>query len=160
MKRPWLALGLVIRVVVVLSVHVGGSAGTSVQEDLSGLSWLARSVARRDGPREHWTKAAGGMMLGVSRTVVGDKVVGFEFLRIEVRAEGVYYVAQPNGRAGTDFKLTKLEGESAMFETPEHDHPKIIRYQKGEDGSLTAQIEGDEGVQAFRFRPLAAITAP
>ena len=96
------------------------------------------------------------MMLGVSRTVVGDKAVGFEFLRVEARPEGVYYVAQPNGRAGTEFKLTKLEGESAVFENPEHDHPKIIRYRKNEDGSLTARIEGDEGVQAFVFRPIRA----
>ena len=150
MKGPWLALGIV-------SLILCGRAGA--QEDLAELSWLAggwRGEMGRAVIEERWTKAAGGMMLGVSRTVVGDKAVGFEFLRIEVRAEGVYYVAQPNGRAGTDFKLTKLERVSAVFENPEHDHPKIIRYRLGEDGSLTARIEGDEGVQTFAFRPIRA----
>ncbi len=154
MKGPRLTLGLVS-----FSLILSLSARAGAQEDLAGLSWLAGGWRGEMGQaviEEHWTKAAGGVMLGVSRTVVGDKAVGFEFLRIEVRADGIYYVAQPNGRAGTDFKLTKLEGESAVFENPEHDHPKIIRYRKGEDGSLTARIEGDEGVQAFAFRPIKA----
>ena len=150
MKRSLLTLG-VVGLTLILCARAGA------QEDLAGLSWLAggwRGEMGRAVIEEHWTKAAGGMMLGVSRTVVGDKAVGFEFLRVEARPEGVYYVAQPNGRAGTEFKLTELEGESAVFENPEHDHPKIIRYRKNEDGSLTARIEGDEGVQAFAFRPI------
>ena len=146
MKRPWLTLGLVI-----LSVSASDSARAGAQEDLGGLSWLAggwRGEMGRAVIEEHWTKAAGGMMLGVSRTVVGDKAVGFEFLRIEVRADGVYYVAQPNGRAGTDFKLTKLEGESAVFENPEHDFPKRIIYSREGTHSLAARVEGDGGKAA------------
>lgn len=68
----------------------------------------------------------------------------------------IYYVAHPNARPGTDFKLTRTDGHSAVFENPQHDHPKIIRYPKNPDGSLTARIEGDEKgkhvVQEFHFR--------
>ena len=48
MKGPWLALGLVI-----LSVSASDSARAGAQEDLAGLSWLDRRMARRDGPSRH-----------------------------------------------------------------------------------------------------------
>jgi Domain of unknown function (DUF6265) len=100
---------------------------------------------------ERWTDAAGGVMLGVSRTLVSGKMVAFEFLRIEARADGVFYVAQPGGRPPTDFKLTKVSAGEAVFENPQHDHPKVIRYRSA-DGALIAEVEGDEGKQEFRFR--------
>ena len=40
-------------------------------------------------------------------------------------------------------------------ENPRHDHPKIIRYRL-DDGSLVAEVEGDEGRQVFRFRDSTA----
>ena len=101
---------------------------------------------------ERWTEEAGGLMLGVSRTLKGDRAVGFEFLRVEFRKDGVFYVAQPGGKPKTEFKLTASGGGSATFENPQHDHPKVIRYSLTEDGSLKAELEGSEGKQAFVFR--------
>ncbi len=103
---------------------------------------------------ERWTEEAGGLMLGVSRTVKGDKAIGFEFLRIEFRADGIFYVAQPGGRPKTEFKLTASDGKSATFENPAHDHPKMIRYTRTEDGSLKADLDGAEGKQSFVFKPV------
>jgi hypothetical protein len=79
----------------------------------------------------------------VSRTVAGDKTVFFEYLRIETRPDGVYYVAHPKARPGTDFRLISVKGQVATFENPAHDFPKRIIYRRNEDGSLTARIEGD-----------------
>lgn len=92
---------------------------------------------------EQWMTPAGGTMLGVGRVVAGPKMVQFEFLRIEERADGVYYVAQPYGRPPTDFKLTRHEPNLAVFENPQHDHPKIITYRLTADGTLEATIEGE-----------------
>ena len=39
----------------------------------------------------------GGLLLGVSQTVMGGKSQGYEYLRIESRPDGVYYVALPSG---------------------------------------------------------------
>jgi Domain of unknown function (DUF6265) len=103
---------------------------------------------------ERWTEEAGGLMLGISRTVKGDKAIGFEFLRIEFRADGVFYVAQPGGRPKTEFKLTASDGKSATFENPAHDHPKMIRYTRTDDGSLRADLDGAEGKQSFVFKPV------
>jgi hypothetical protein len=93
-------------------------------------------------------------MLGVSRTIKGDRAVAFEFLRIEFRQDGVFYVAQPGGRPKTEFRLTASDGKSATFENPAHDHPKLIRYSLGAEGTLKAELDGAEGRQSFVFKPV------
>jgi hypothetical protein len=91
-------------------------------------------------------------MLGMSRTVAGDKTIEFEYLRIEQRADGIYYVAHPKARCpGTDFKLTRASATEAVFENPQHDFPKRIIYRKTGDNSLSASIDGGEGTRAITF---------
>jgi hypothetical protein len=91
-------------------------------------------------------------MMGMSRTVAGDMTVEFEYLRIEQRGDGLYYVAHPKARCpGTDFKLTRASATEAVFENPQHDFPKRIIYRKGADDSLTASIDGGEGSKAMTF---------
>ncbi len=98
-------------------------------------------------------------MLAVSRTVAGGRTVAFEFLRIEARSDGVVYLAQPLGRPAVEFKLTQRSANRAVFENPQHDQPKIIRYSIEPDGSLLAEIEGDEQGRhkkmEFRFHPIS-----
>jgi len=122
---------------------------------MSDLSWIAGAWQTAPGGRrqieEHWTAVAGGSMMGVSRTIAGDKTVEFEYLRIEQRADGIYYVAHPKARCpGTDFKLTRASATEAVFENPQHDFPKRIIYRKTDVG-LTASIDAGEGNQAMSF---------
>jgi hypothetical protein len=117
---------------------------------LADISWISGDWQTAPGGRaqieEHWTTAAGGTMMGMSRTVAGEKTVEFEYLRIEQRADGIYYVAHPKARCpGTDFKLTKASATEAVFENPQHDFPKRVIYRKTADDSLTASIDGGEG---------------
>lgn len=123
---------------------------------IADLSWIAGDWQTAPGGRaqieEHWTSVAGGSMMGMSRTVAGEKTVEFEYLRIEQRADGVYYVAHPKARCpGTNFKLTKASTTEAVFENPQHDFPKRIIYRKTADDSLTASIDGGEGTKAMTF---------
>ena len=91
-------------------------------------------------------------MLGMGRTVAGEKMVEFEYLRIEQRADGIYYVAHPKARCpGTDFKLTRASATEAVFENPQHDFPKRITDRKTGDDSLTATVDGGEGTKAQSF---------
>lgn len=127
---------------------------------VAGLSWMAGSWEGTTGKasiEEHWTPVAGGTLFGVSRTIVEGKTVAFEFLRIEARADGLYYVAQPGGRPPTDFKLIKVEGQSVVFENLAHDFPQRILYRKNADGTLDARVEGERNGQLsgldFHFRP-------
>jgi hypothetical protein len=123
---------------------------------LADISWLAGDWQTAPGGRrqieEHWTAVAAGTMMGMSRTVAGEKTVEFEYLRIEQRADGIYYVAHPKARCpGTDFKLTKASATEAVFENPQHDFPKRIIYRKTADDALTASIDGGEGTKAMSF---------
>ena len=126
-------------------------------QSLKEFAWLAgsRSVKGNTLIEERWTDPASNMMLGVSRTVRGDKVVEFEFLRIEARADGLFYVAQPGGRPPTDFKLTKWDGTEAIFENPEHDFPKRVIYRRMPDNVVVAKVDGGAGTkgQEFTFKP-------
>ena len=126
-------------------------------QTLRDFTWLvgSRSVKESVLLEEHWMDPASNLMLGVSRTLRGDKVVEFEFLRIESRADGLYYVAQPGGRPPTDFKLTKWDGTEAVFENPAHDFPKRIIYRKQPDNVVVVRIDGGAGTQGqdFIFKP-------
>jgi hypothetical protein len=107
---------------------------------LTGL-WIIDSGGSR--VEEHWTSAVGGLMLGVSRTIKNDRVVAFEFLRIERRGDFLVYIAQPQGNPPTEFKLSSATADQLVFENPQHDFPKKILYRRNKDGSVTAEVSGD-----------------
>ena len=146
LKRHALAVGFVL----ILITNASTQTPT-----LADLAWIVGDWQSAPGARqveEHWTAAAGGTMMGVGRTVAGDKTVEFEYLRIEQRADGIFYVAHPKARCpGTDFKLTRVSATEAVFENPQHDFPKRVIYRKGEADSLTAMIDGGEGTKAITF---------
>jgi len=120
------------------------------------MSWLAGAWNGGSGPvsfEERWTAAAGGAMLAVSRTIKGDRMVAFEFLRIVERDGTLIYIAQPDGRPPTEFRLSAITPESAMFENKAHDFPKVIAYAKKPDGTLEARVsDGGGRGETFRFR--------
>ena len=158
LKTPALFNRFVILILSIISIST--MAVTNVGQErsftLSDLSWMAGRWQTAAGGRvrieEHWMSPAGSSMLGMSRTVAGDKTVEFEYIRLEQRSDGVYYVAHPKARCpGTDFKLTGLTGVQAVFENPTHDFPKRVIYQKGSDGSLTASIDGGAGTKSIKF---------
>jgi hypothetical protein len=129
----------------------------------SGAGWTIADLAWMTGDwqtdptgravsEEHWTRPAGGSMVGVSRTLVGDRTASFEFLRIELRGESIFYIANPKGLCpATDFKLNRLSGQEAVFENPQHDFPKRIIYRKNSEGGLSAIVDGGEGTKSERF---------
>ena len=123
---------------------------------IADLAWIAGDWQTAPGGKsqieEHWTQVAGATMIGMGRTVRGDKTVEFEYLRIEQREDGIYYVAHPKASCpGTDFKLTRASATEAVFENPQHDFPKRVIYRKGADDSLTASIDGGEGTKSISF---------
>ena len=124
------------------------------KQSIAGLEWMSgdwQTTRDRAQVEEHWTKPAAGTMLGMGRTIVGDRTAEFEYLRIEQRGDEIYFVANPGARCpGADFKLTRLSEQEAMFENPQHDFPKRIIYRKNVDG-LVATVDGGEGTKAQTF---------
>jgi hypothetical protein len=90
------------------------------------------------------------MLVGMSRTVADGRTASFEFMRIEARADGIYYVAQPGGRPPVDFKLASESATDLTFVNPGHaDRLKKVIYRRGVDDRLNARIEGESGGKAF-----------
>jgi hypothetical protein len=122
---------------------------------ISAMAWLAGAWRMGDQTfsiEERWTPAAGDAMLAVSRTVKGNRMVAFEFLRIVERNGGLVYIAQPNGRPPTEFVLTGVTKQSATFENPKHDFPRMIQYTLRADGMLEARVsDGGQKGESFVF---------
>ena len=120
---------------------------------LFDIAWLTGDWQLTSGTRcveEHWTSPSSNMLVGTSRTVEGSRTVAFEFLRIEARADGVFYVAQPSGRPPVDFKLASDLGPELVFVNPGHaDHLKRIVYRRAGDAGISARVEGEDGGRPF-----------
>jgi len=120
---------------------------------LQDIGWLAGDWQLTDGKQcveEHWTAPSSNMLVGTSRTVEGGRTVSFEFMRIEARADGVFYVAQPGGKPPVDFKLASDTASELVFVNPGHaDHLKRVVYKTQGAGRLSARVEGEDGGKAF-----------
>lgn len=129
-----------------LSDHGRDATTATAHIKLDVLSWLAGTWINDDGGRrieEIWTSPASDLMLGMNRTLKDGTTASFEFMRISVRADGVFYVAQPRGKPPVEFPLQSWDGTQAVFVNAGNgDHLKRIIYRHNNDGSFTARIEG------------------
>ena len=120
---------------------------------LAALAWLEgcwRGAVNRREFREHWMPLRGNVLIGVSHMVMQDKTQGFEYLRLESRPDGIYYVASPAGKAESAFRLTeqtvdRAEGRNDQiftFANPRPEFPQRIVYRRATEGWLYAMVEG------------------
>lgn len=113
---------------------------------LDSLAFMAGSWAgggQLDRVEEHWTAPRGGLMVGLNRTLRGGKARAFEFFRIEERDGALVYVAQPGGRAPTEFPAIEVSSKRVVFENRGHDFPQRVIYWVEKPGELHARVEGD-----------------
>lgn len=124
---------------------------------VADMAWLAgvwTGMRRTSSIEERWSPPKGGAMLGVSHTVRAEKMTAFEYLRIVERDGGLVYVAQPGGRSPTEYVLTELDNQRAVFVNPHHDYPQRIVYELTNERVLTASIGFAKGrLQSFEFTP-------
>lgn len=124
---------------------------------IADLAWLSGNWTGTRGTNgsivfeERWCPPSGGAMLATSRTVSRDRMSAFEFLRIVEREGGLIYIAQPGGASPTEFVLTDLSPQKAVFDNPRHDYPKRIVYELGSEGRMTATIGYIKGGTPRRF---------
>src|SRR3954467_13450157 len=105
--------------IALLSILCGPGAAQPKNVSLSDLAWMAGGWGmsnERISIEELWTSPAGGMLLAVERTIskTKNRVVEFEFLRLEDRPSGIFYVAQPNGQPPTDLTRVHRSGTEAL----------------------------------------------
>lgn len=110
-------------------------------DTIDDLAWLTGSWVSEDGlTEEHWTTPAGHIILGMNRMQRPPKNAFFEYMRIEEREDGVYYVASPLGRTSVAFKMTELKDGRAVFENEANDYPQKIIYMRKDAGIICATI--------------------
>jgi hypothetical protein len=123
---------------------------------IDDLAWLAGAwVGKKSSGssiEERWSPPLGGAMLAISRSVnASGMMFAFEYLRVVERDGGLVYIAQPGGKTPTEFVLTELGTNRAVFENPRHDYPKRIVYELSADGNLMATIGQTKGGTPQRF---------
>lgn len=135
---------------IVLIAQLGVLAdGPPTLDDLSWLAGCWQLTGNKRETLEQWMKPSGGMMLGMSRTVVEGKTREFEYLRIHRDESGdIHYVAIPSGQTETSFKLIRWSTTELVFENPEHDFPQRIIYTWKGEGEMEVRIEGLRGGKA------------
>ena len=110
------------------------------------LRWLAGcwrlSTATRT-VEEQWMAPAGGVMLGMSRTVVNGRYREHEFLRIYSAGDTLVYAPQPSGQAPAEFRSTRIGPGEIVFENPVHDFPTRIEYRRVSTDTVTATVGSD-----------------
>jgi hypothetical protein len=140
---------------------------------LDALAWLRGcwigSVNQREF-LEQWSPPRGGMMVGFSHTVIlgpagtkekaeparkmnanpsKAKTQDFEYLRLEQRDDGIYYVAVPSGTRELSFRLTNFVEQSDAkiftFTNTVDEFPQRLVYRRGTEGWLYAQVMGKPG---------------
>lgn len=111
---------------------------------LDDLAWLSGCWEGRQGDsilEEFWSKPAGGSMLGLSRSIKGDRTISYEFMQFRVENGQLIFLPQPQGGTRVPFPLKDSFGTRFTFENLEHDFPQRISYEK-KGQLLLAAIEG------------------
>ena len=134
-----------MQIVFVIVFLFCGTAFGQKASGINGLAVLAGCWERNENNSvytEQWMKPAGDAMVGATRTVKNGKLSNWEFMRVETRADGIYFIAQPRENpAETAFKLIKSTAGEFVFENPQHDFPQRVIY-KISGNALTGRIEG------------------
>ncbi len=138
--KPIVSVGLLI---LLYSVSFGQNKVTKLA-DLNGMAgcWEHRDAKRGLFTTEIWMKPAGTSILGIGRTVKGGKTVDHEYMRIEQREDGLFFIARPKENAEeTAFKLVRSTVNEVVFENKEHDFPQRVIYRLN-GTAMTGRIEG------------------
>lgn len=121
------------------------------------LDWISGHWCSADGAEhveEQWLPARAGMLIGVGRTIEGERTVTFEFMRIASTDQGLAFIAQPNGAPPITFPWTAGGADWARFENRAHDFPRLVEYRRS-GNELHARIAGpgkDGKESSFSFR--------
>jgi hypothetical protein len=112
------------------------------------LRWMAGCWEFAVGERtveEQWMAPRGGTMMGMSRTVRGDRTVAWETVLLRQDSAGaISYHAFPSGQPAAVFPAAEVSDSHAVFANPKHDFPQRIIYRRRAD-TLAARVEGEIG---------------
>jgi hypothetical protein len=110
---------------------------------LKPAAWIAGCWTVTKGTTtidEQWMAPAGGIMLGMARTITGGKVEEYELIVLRAVDGRVDYEAHPSFQTPAVFTASHLSDTLLVFQNPRHDFPKVIAYRKAGPDSLVASV--------------------
>ena len=140
----------VILLAAALAVHHPAVAGAQGAPTVAQVGWMAGCWEQSAGARlieEQWMGPRAGLMLGVSRTVVGDSLREYEQVALFQRGGHLIYAASPARQAPAEFTSITVSDSAVTFENSTHDFPQRVIYRRRGADSLLARVEGMRGGQ-------------
>ena len=134
-------------------IAFAGSGVPQSKSSLADMAWLSGCWQGREGNaviEEIWSKPSGGSMLGLGRTVRGNRTVSFEFMQFREENGSLVFLPQPGGGARVSFPLKDAFGGKATFENLKHDFPQRVIYERKGKALMWASIEGMQDGKAER----------
>jgi len=99
---------------------------------------------------EQWMAPRGGTMIGVGRTVRGERTTDYEFVVLKEQNGQLAYEAHPAGQAPAVFVARETAADSVVFENDAHDFPQRVGYRRSGNG-LIGWIEGTQNGKSRRI---------
>jgi len=136
-------------------------AGADTCSELDELSWMAghwETATRSSRVIEQWLRVSNDTAEGLGETydLETGELKSRETLRLVQMSGEVFYLAKvAHNDAPVAFRLTSCDGDSAVFENPEHDFPTRIAYRLEDEGILVADVRDEDG-RGFELRFVAA----
>jgi hypothetical protein len=133
------------------AVPVPGAGATGPLAPLAWLEGCWRGSVNKREYLERWLPLRGGLLLGVSHTVMEGRTLDYEYLRLETRGDDTYYVTAPSGQKEVAYKLVDVatpDKDSDVvftFANPAQAFPQKISYRKSREGWLYATVDGKVG---------------
>ncbi len=125
---------------------------------IDSLAWLAGSWADAGEDwrwEEHWMAPGGGTMIGMSRMVQRGATSFTEGLRLEQRADGIYYIVRPSEQTTSEYRLVEHAGRQAVFVSASNRTPHTLGYRLLPNGGLMAWTENEQGGREWKeFFPM------
>lgn len=152
----------------VLAGAMASASGGATQEKppvtIDRVAWLQgcwESVSPQRTVEEQWMSPRGHSMIGVGRTVRGDRLVDYEFVVLREQEGQLAYQAHPSGQPSAKFLSRTVSDTEVLFENPAHDFPQRVGYRRDGPDALLAWIEGTRDGQARRVEfPYRRVTCP
>jgi hypothetical protein len=140
-------------ILLMLLIGAGSFAAAGECPSLDPVRWLLAewtSPGENRVTTESWTEVSADTFEGfvVSRVPESGEIVPIETLRLVAMSGGVFYIAKvPDNALPICFKMTVCDEQTAVFENPDHDFPRVIAYRLAADGVLTVRVTdgADEG---------------